>query len=66
MQQGRTVRGLRRRHPVEPVFEDRGDRGVGQRADLDGTQADCLDPGGIQAAEQTQDAQAGYLLNPGR
>ena len=39
VQQGCAVRGLRRCLPVDPVFEDGGDRGVGQRADLDRTQA---------------------------
>src|ERR1019366_6334828 len=59
VQQRRAVRGARRRCLVEPVLEDRGDRGVGQRADLDGAQADRLGPGGIDAAEQPQHAETG-------
>src|ERR1039458_3478945 len=43
VQQGRAVRGLRRRQPVGPVFEDGCHRGVGQRADFDRAQADRLD-----------------------
>src|SRR5664279_6288475 len=42
VQQGRAVRGLRRRLLVEPVFEDRGDGGVRQHPDLDGAPADRL------------------------
>ena len=44
---------------VEPVLEDRGDGGVGQRADLDRAGADRLGAGGIDAAEQAQHAEAG-------
>src|SRR5258708_2735073 len=59
VQQWRVVRGLRRRRSVESVFEDRGDARVGQRADLDGPQADPLGPGGINAAKQAEHAEAG-------
>ena len=59
VQQRRAVRGLRRRRLVEPVFEDRGDGGVGQRADLHRAQADRFGPGSIKAAEQAQHTKAG-------
>ena len=59
MQQGRAVRGLRRRLLVEPVFEDRGDAVVRQRPDLDGPDADCLRARRRDAAEQPQHTEAG-------
>jgi len=39
VQQARTVRGLLGRRLVEPVTNDRGDNGVGQHADFDGSAA---------------------------
>lgn len=41
------------------MFEDRRDRGVRQRADLDRPVAGCLYPAGLQPAEQPQDPKAG-------
>ena len=58
VQQGRPVRGLRWRRLVEPVLEDRGDTGVGQHPDLDGTAADRLGPSRVEAAQQPQHAEA--------
>ena len=58
VQQGRPVRGLRWRRLVEPVFEDRGDTGVGQHADFDRSAADRLGSRRIEAAEQPQHAEA--------
>ena len=52
VQQRRAVRGSRRRRLVDPVIEDRADRGVGQRADLDSALADRLGSGGINAASR--------------
>ena len=55
---------------VEPVFEDRGDTGVGQHADLDGAAADRLGPSRIDAAKQPQHAEAGakplFRMRPAR
>jgi hypothetical protein len=44
---------------VEPVFEDRGDRGVGKCAELDRPVAGGLYPAGLQAAEQPKDSKGG-------
>jgi len=41
------------------VFEDQGNRRVGQRADLDRAQAHGLDPGCLEAAEQPQHTETG-------
>jgi hypothetical protein len=69
VQQGRGVRGLRRRL-VEPVFDDRGDTGVGQHADFDGAVADRLHPRRVEAAKQPQDTDAGakplFRMRPAR
>ena len=54
----RIVSPVEDRRLVESVFEDRGDRGVTQRADLDCPVADGLYPAGLQAAEQPQDSKA--------
>ena len=59
VQQGRTVRGLRRRRLVEPVSQDRGDTGVSQHADFDRSVADRLHPRRVEAAKQPQHTEAG-------
>src|SRR5665213_1717356 len=59
MQDRRAVRGGERWLTIEVVGEDRGDALVGERADLERAGRDRLGPGGIEAAEQTQHAQAG-------
>ena len=70
VQQGRPVRGLRWRRLVEPVFEDRGDTGVGQHADFDRSAADRLGSRRIEAAEQPQHAEAAtkplFWMRPAR
>src|SRR5260370_40006181 len=59
MQDRRAVRGGEQWLAIEVVGEDRGDALVGERADLERADRDRLGPGGIDAAEQTQHAQAG-------
>ena len=70
VQQRRTVRGLRWRRLVEPVFEDRSDTGVSQNADFDGATADRLRPRRVKAAEQPQHPKTGakplFRMRPAR
>ncbi len=43
---------------VEPVVEDRPDRAIGSRADVERTAAGCLDPLAAEAPDQADDAEA--------
>ncbi len=59
MQDWRSVRGLLRCLALEPVLEDGGDALVIERADLHRAGGDRLCSGGIDAAIETQNAEAG-------
>ena len=53
------ARGERRHLAVEPVLDDGGNALVIERADLHGSDRDCLGPSSIDAAIETQDTEAG-------
>jgi hypothetical protein len=59
VQDRRSVRGVLRCLALEPVLEDGGDALVIERADLHCAGGDRLRSGGIDAAIEAQDAEAG-------
>lgn len=59
MVDGISCRRPQRRRLVEPVVEDRSNRPVGTRADLECTAAGRVDPLPAEAFDQADDAQAG-------